>query len=82
VVGGHEGRCRPPGARRQLAEALSLVALDPEKRPRIPLIYALDQLAQRWSTSPDVLEDMDPEWLIRGLEFMRLEGAVKVTKGG
>lgn len=42
--------------------------------------YALDALAQRWSMSPDRLEDMDPEWLIRGFEFMRMEASVKVTK--
>lgn len=80
MVGHDEGRRGPPGQRRQLATALAAVALDPDKRLGVPFTYALDQLARRWSTRPDLLEDMDPEWLMRGLEFMRLEGSVKVSK--
>lgn len=78
MVDGDQGCRSPPSARRQLAEALALVAVDPEKRPGIPFLYALDQLAQRWHVHPSELE-RDPDWLIRGLEFMRLEASVKVS---
>lgn len=53
--------------------------MDPEKRPGVPFLYALDQLAQRWHVHPAELE-RDPDWLVRGLEFMRLESSVKVSK--
>lgn len=75
------GRGAPPGERRQLAGALAAVALDAEARPGIPYLYALDQLARRWHTRPDLLEEMDPDWLLRGLEFQRLEASVKVKRG-
>ena len=55
-----------------------LAALDPEKRPPVPYLYALDALAQRWHVHPAELE-RDPDWLLRGLEFMRLEASVKVS---
>lgn len=78
MVGRDQGCRGPPGARQQLKEALLAVALDPEKRPAIPFLYAVDQLAQRWHVHPRELE-ADPDWLVRGLEFMRLEASVKVT---
>lgn len=81
-MGERDAGCRaPPGERRQLATALASVALNPDARPAVPYAYALDQLARRWSTRPDELEEMDPEWLLRGLEFQRMEASVKVTRG-
>lgn len=71
----------PPGERRQLAQALAAAAVDPDARPGIPYLYAIEQLARRWHTRPDLIETMDPEWLIRGLEFMRMEASVKVKRG-
>lgn len=55
--------------------------MDANARPSIPYLYALDQLARRWSTRPDLLEEMDTDWLLRGLEFQRLEASVKVKRG-
>lgn len=81
MVAGDEGCGAPSYARERLKEALAQAALDPDKRPPIPFLYALDQLAQRWHVHPRELEK-DPDWLIRGLEFMRLEAGVKVTKHG
>lgn len=84
---GHQGRGRPPGVRRQLREALLAVALDPEKRPPIPYLYAVDQLAQRYHVwTREIEEDPDAERVLRAMEFARMEAAVNVTgkapKGG
>lgn len=73
--------CRgPPGVRRQLKEALLAVALDPQKRPPIPYLYALDQLAQRYHVWPrEIEEDPDAERVLRAMEFARLEAAVTTS---
>lgn len=42
----------------------------------VPFTYVLDALAQRWGIPPWVLEDAPIDWLIRGLEFLRIEGPV------
>lgn len=42
----------------------------------VPFIYVLDVLAQRWHVPPWVLDDAPVEWLLRGLEFQRIEGPV------
>lgn len=43
----------------------------------VPLSYQVEALAQRWHVPPWVIEDAPLEWVMRGLEFMRLEGSVK-----
>lgn len=43
----------------------------------VPFTYALDQLARRWNVPPWALEDAPLDWLVRGLEFARMEGSVK-----
>lgn len=51
----------------------------------VPFTYALERLAQRWSVAPWELErppaGVDPDahldWVIRGMEYQRLEGSVK-----
>lgn len=45
----------------------------------MPGTYILDQLAQRWHVPPWALEEAPVDWLLRGLEFQRMEN-VKVTK--
>jgi len=47
----------------------------------VPFVYALDALAQRWGIAPWALEEAPLDWIIRGLEFERLEGSTKVTRG-
>ncbi len=42
--------------------------------------YVLDMLAQRWHIDPERLADLDGETILRGLEYMRLESAVKVKR--
>ena len=46
----------------------------------MPLSYVLDQLARRWHTDPEHLEGMRTDTILRGLELMRLESAVKVKR--
>jgi hypothetical protein len=79
-VGRGARRGGTPGSdRRQLAQALSLAALNGTSAP-IPYVYALDQLARRWSIPPWELEAAPAEWLLRGLAFIRTEASVKVSK--
>ena len=48
------------------------------KSASVPYDYAIDALAKRWHVHPSVIEDGDVLWLIRGLEFLRLEASVRV----
>ena len=48
----------------------------------MPLEYALDALAQRWGVAPWQLEEAPGEWVLRGLEFMRIESSVTTRKAG
>jgi hypothetical protein len=60
--------------------ALSRRAVDPDGRTPVPLMYAVDALAQRWHVHPrEIEDDPDPSWLLRGLTFMDFEaqGAAK-----
>lgn len=76
------GGADPPGARRQLAEALAAAALDPDSKARVPWEYALDLLAQRYHIAPWELEEApDGAWISAGLLFMRLEGEAQVKRG-
>lgn len=51
----------------------------------LPALYAIDLLAQRWGIAPwqitAVPEGVDPDehvaWLLRGMEFQRMEASVK-----
>jgi hypothetical protein len=45
------------------------------------MTYVLDLLAQRWHIDPERLADLEAETIIRGLELMRMEASVKVTRG-
>lgn len=49
----------------------------------MPSVYVIETLARRWGVPPWVLEseDADPLWIIRGLEFLRMESSVKVRNG-
>ena len=63
-------------------------ALAPRK-VSVPLLYAIDQLAQRYSVEPwvfipdefDTPDETRTMWLQRGLIFMSMEASVKVTRG-
>ena len=76
---GDERRRAPSSERRQLAAALAAAALG--QSANVPLIYAIDALAQRWHVHPRVIEDdPDPSWVLRGLTFMRLEAQAQRKK--
>lgn len=45
------------------------------------MLYILDQLAQRWSTDPERLDEIDAETVLRGLSLMKLEASVTSGKG-
>jgi len=49
----------------------------------VPYVYVVEMLARRWNVPPWVLEsdEADPLWIIRGLEFIRMETSVKVRNG-
>lgn len=54
--------------------ALSARAVSPDKRTPVPLMYAVDALAQRWHVHPrEIEDDPDPSWLIRGLVYLDFE---------
>lgn len=80
MVGGGRRGGAPPDERLALQTAVVTAALGDGVAVGIPGSYAIDKLAQRWSVPPWELEAApDPDWLIRGLEFQRIE-AVKVTE--
>lgn len=80
MAGRDEGFSSPPYVREQLKKALLAVAVDPDKRPPIPYLYALDQLAQRYHVwTREIEEDPDAERVMRAMEFARLESSVIVT---
>jgi hypothetical protein len=46
----------------------------------VPLLYALEQLAQRWGVAPWLLETDDPlisQWIHRGLLFASFEAQAR-----
>jgi hypothetical protein len=52
----------------------------------LPLPYRLERLARRWNVPAWEVEEAmaDPtrrRWVYRGLQFIRMEGSVKVTRG-
>lgn len=47
----------------------------------MPMLYLLDQLAQRWHIDPERLEELSDVTIMRGLALMRLESSVKVNRG-
>lgn len=48
----------------------------------VPFDFALYQLGQRLGVPPWALEDAPLDWLIRCLEFSRMEASVKVKRDG
>ena len=84
MAGRHEGRRGPPGVRDGLRRALAVGATSDKPQP-VPFDYALWRLAQRMSVPPWVLEghplDQPPvEWVVRCLEFARMESSVTTKK--
>ena len=82
-----QGGRAPPGRRRELAQALTRAALSPDDPQPVPFDYALWQLGQRMGVPPWVFEghpiDAPPtEWVIRCLEFARMENSVTVKRSG
>lgn len=82
----HEGR-GPPGVRDGLARALGRQAIDGTPQP-VPIDYALWLLGIRMGVPAWVFEghpaDQPPvEWVIRSLEFARMEASVskKTSRG-
>ena len=72
------GGSRLPSDSLALKKAFTRAALgDSGVLTEIPFNYALDLLAQRWHIAPWQLEDAPVEWLIRGLEYERMEASVK-----
>jgi hypothetical protein len=43
----------------------------------VPFDYVLEQLAERWHVPPWVVEEAPVEWVLRTLEYRRLEGSVR-----
>lgn len=63
-----------------------IAAMDPGARTTVPFDYALAQTARRYGVPPWVLEgypaDSPPlAWVVRIVEFARLEGQVTVHRG-
>jgi hypothetical protein len=56
--------------------------LQPDTAVRMPMMYVLDQLAQRWHIDPERLEELEDVTILRGLSFMGLESSVKVKRDG
>jgi hypothetical protein len=77
----HEGDQPPPYERHELAKALSLRAATGKPSP-VPLVYALDLLAQRWHIDPERLDDLDSTTVMRGLTFMALESQAVPRREG
>ena len=87
MAGGVEGGSTPPGERQRLSEALAIAALEPGKAVAVPFDYSLYRLAQKAGTVPWVFEgypaDQPPLlWLVRILEFHRMESSVSVRQHG
>ena len=76
------GTYTPKRAGQQLRTALARTAINPDAKTPVPLEYALDALAQRWGVAPWELEEAPGEWVLRGLEFMRIESSVTTRKAG
>ena len=81
---GTQGRRGPPGVRDGLARTLGRAAIDGTSGP-VPSDYALWQLGIRMGVPAWVFEgypiDQPPiEWVIRSLEFSRMEASVTTRK--
>lgn len=79
---GDDGGGTPPGDRDRLRRALSAGALTPDKPQSVPFDYALWHLGMRMGVPAWVFEGYPidappPEWVIRCLEFSRMEQSVK-----
>lgn len=83
---GAPGGRGPPGVRRELALALAQSATAKDaKSYAVPFDYALFQLAGRFGVPPWVFEgypvhEPPAEWVIRAMEFARMEASVKVKR--
>lgn len=83
---GADGARTPPRQRRRLSSALLSLALDPGVPQSVPFDYSLFRLAQKMNVPPWVMEgyaaDRPPLlWLVRVVEFNRMENSVRVRRG-
>lgn len=63
-----------------LKKALANAALGQDRTLRnVPFNYVLLEIAREWGVAPWVIEDDDRalDWLLRTIEFRRLEGSVR-----
>lgn len=85
--GGRPAGGHPPYDRERLTEALLQWALEPDKATVVPFNYRLYRLARSHGLAPWVFDGDPPDrpsllWLIRILEYARMEASVKVSSSG
>ena len=84
---GAQGGGGPPRDRQRLREALALAALTPGQPQSVPFDYSLYRLSIRTGVPAWVYEGYPRDeppllWLVRIVEFDRMESSVSVRSGG